>query len=101
MNYSGFGSSDWMTPVGGFKPSRAGSEAFGDIGSKNAEMAAGFGESALSNMSAIKQAEIQADAMAKQAEAAERAGMWSALGGIAGSAITGGFSMVPKTLKVV
>lgn len=98
MAYSNFGSSDWMSPVGGFKPSSAGSEAFGDIGSKNAEMAASFGESALSNMSAIEQARIQADA---QIEAAERAAKWSALGGIAGSAITGGFSMVPKTLKIV
>lgn len=84
--------------MGGFKPSRAGSEAFGDIGSKNAEMAADLSASALSDIGAIERSRIQADA---QVEAAERAGMWSALGGIAGSAITGGFSMVPKTLKVV
>lgn len=98
MAYSGFGSSDWMSPVGGFKPSRAGSEAFGDIGSKNAEMAASFGESALSNIGAIEQSRIQADA---QVEAAERAAQWQALGSIGGSLITGGASMIPKTLKIV
>ena len=94
MNYSGFGSSDWMSPVGGFKPSRAGSEAFGDIGSKNAEMAAGFGESALSNMAAIKEAEIAAASAEKQAQALARAQMVSGAFGAASS-------LLPTKIKIV
>lgn len=102
MNYSDFGSNDWTKPVAGFNPSKAGSDALGGLGSENAALQSGLAGQALGAMGQIKAAEIQADAIKKQAEAAQRASMWSTLGSIGSSALTAGIGAAfPTKIKLV